>query len=178
MKKTLIIFILFVSFIGIAKSQEYGIAKYKNTISLDVGELYVLLNYHRRIFYKNWYALTGQVGTGITSEPEMGCIDIFWTIYSKAYINNIFIVKRNEFIAGLGVENVLSGETAIKLKAGYQYNIFRHLSLNLTLSHWIWTRVICPNENSSDPPSYISKGWISGEYCFCPMLSFGININF
>ena len=179
MKKAIIIFIFFVSFISIAKSQEYGIKKYKNTISLDVGNYYGMLSYQRRIYYKNWYALTGQIGMGILLDPELGCVDYLFTICPIVFLNNIFIVKRNEFIAGLGVEDeVFFNVTALKLKAGYQYNIFRHLSLNLTLSHWIWSRVSCSNEDSSTPPYFIYKRWISGKDYFRPLLSFGINLNF
>ncbi len=154
MKTKLILFITVFLLSASLKSQNAKIKKdYKNALSVDVGS-FAMLNYHRRIFRKNWYALNGQVGVGFAN-PKLCNIDLLLYLNGNVYINNLFTVKKHTVFIGFGVNHILGcSEIELMSKIGYQYNIFRHITLNFTLYHH----------------SYFYK--------FEPLFSFGINYNF
>ena len=97
MKTKLILFITVFLLSASLKSQNVKIENdYKNSLSVDVGS-FAMLNYHRRIFRKNWYALNGQVGIGSYYESKSELVFI-GAININAYLNNIFTIKKHSEI--------------------------------------------------------------------------------
>jgi hypothetical protein len=178
MKTKLILFFTVFLLSASLKSQNAKIKKdYKNALSVDVGS-FAMLNYHRRIFRKNWYALNGQVGVGIAN-PNQSCGDLLFDININAYLNNLFIINKHEFIVGIGEETAFFGNvTELMGKIGYQYNIFRHFSVNFTIYHWIWRYYRCPNDGGPGPLYFAGSYWYWKYHDFRPFFSFGINFNF
>ncbi len=178
MKTKLILFITVFLLSASLKSQNVKIENdYKNSLSVDVGS-FAMLNYHRRIFRKNWYALNGQVGVGIGNDKQCNA-DLLVYINENAYFNNLFTIKKHEIIVGFGGERVIyCNQIDLMGKIGYQYNIYHRFSLNFTLYHWIWTKYNCDVQG---PAPRVCKYWL-WQYpysdWFDPFFSFGINFYF
>ena len=170
MKTKLILFITVFLLSASLKSQNVKIENdYKNSLSVDVGS-FAMLNYHRRIFRKNWYALNGQVGIGSYYESKSELVFI-GAININAYLNNIFTIKKHSVIMGLGWQHVIY-DSELMIKLGYSYNFYGRFAANLTFYHWI--RACYSYENQGYGPSRIGvRTWISGKDEFHPLFSFG-----
>ena len=80
----------------------------------------------------NWYALNGQEGVLCDyGESPYSAFNL------NAYLNNIFMLKKHKLIAGLGGQKLLE-KNEIMCMIGYEYVLFRRISVNATIYQWIW----------------------------------------